>query len=527
MKKLYALFIILLIGLMISKQLNAQQKNYFNPLNIKGDLIKQDHLDSMLFRNNLRDTHFNPRVYPINNLVLPKQKAELINLTAGTLSTILTETQKATITNLQLTGTIDARDFKTMRDSMPDLSDVDLSAISISAYTGTQGTEGPTDTTYQANTVPQKAFADTQLLSIIFPGSITSIADSAFVACFSLDNITIPNSVTSIGEHAFDHCFSLTSMIIPNSVTKISDDLFFWSGLTDITIPSSVTSIGVEAFSRCPMTKIIIPNSVTTIGESAFCVCPFLTSITIPNAVTAIKYQTFARCGRLTSISIPNSVTSIGDDAFAMSGLTSVTLPNSLTTIGGGSFIFCKLNNLEIPNSVTSIGNGAFEAGLSGTLIIPNSVVTIDSSAFEACGLTSIYSYSNEPIDLSYSPNVFDDVDKSNCTLYVPAGSKTLYQKANQWKDFLNIIEMAPTGLDKLTDKEHFILYPNPFTEGFYIDAVDKPATISVYNLMGEQLMSKQITTKSYVDIAGLPQGQYIVKIITADGIVEKKLIKK
>jgi len=42
---------------------------------------------------------------------------------AGTLSTALTPTELQNVTNLTITGTIDARDFKTMRDSMPLLSD--------------------------------------------------------------------------------------------------------------------------------------------------------------------------------------------------------------------------------------------------------------------------------------------------------------------------------------------------------------------------------------------------------------------
>jgi len=88
-------------------------------------------------------------------------------------------------------------------------------------------------------------------------------------------------------------------------------------------------------------------------------------------------------------------------------------------------------------------------------------------------------------------------------------------------------VEMAPTGLNELTTNEHFILYPNPVTEGFYMDAVDKPAMVTLYNLNGMQLLSKQITGKSYVYMTGVPSGVYFVKITTSEGILVKKLIKK
>ena len=37
---------------------------------------------------------------------------------------------------------------------------------------------------------------------------------------------------------------------------------------------------------------------------------------------------------------------------------------------------------------------------------------------------------------------VFENVDMNNMTLYVPAGSKALYQAADYWNEFKEIIEM-------------------------------------------------------------------------------------
>ena len=62
--------------------------------------------------------------------------------------------------------------------------------------------------------------------NFIIPDSVTSIGDSAFYHCSSLQSVTIPDSVTSIGDSAFDYCKSLQSVTIPDSVTSIGDRAF-------------------------------------------------------------------------------------------------------------------------------------------------------------------------------------------------------------------------------------------------------------------------------------------------------------
>ncbi len=84
------------------------------------------------------------------------------------------------------------------------------------------------------------------------PDNVTSIGDSAFSCCPSLETVTIGNNVTSIGGFAFFYCTSLTSMIIPDSVTSIGDWAFFGcASLISIIIPDSVASIDENAFMGC------------------------------------------------------------------------------------------------------------------------------------------------------------------------------------------------------------------------------------------------------------------------------------
>ena len=339
------------------------------------------------------------------------------------------------------------------------------------------------------------------LTTVTIPNSVTSIGSFAFSECTGLISVTIPNSVTTISEYTFNGCSGITTVSIPNGVISIGSHAFYGCyNLTAVTIPNSVTSIGDYAFSACSnMTSIAIPNSVTRIGDGAFNRCSELTSVTIPNSVTSIAYATFSECSSLTSVDIPHSVTSIGSYAFQRCvSLTSVEIPNSVTSIGGEAFAKCEsLTSLTVPFSVTTIGSFAFGECIGLTLItvdtgninydsrdncnaiiekstntlvsgckntiIPNSVTSIGDHAFQGCkGLTSVIipnsvtsiGYSafcdcnslsaimiDKEIPISIDRYTFRYVNNSTCTLYVPAGCKTAYQKASWWNDFKNIEE--------------------------------------------------------------------------------------
>ena len=357
-------------------------------------------------------------------------------------------------------------------------------------------------------TIGYRAFYNcTGLTSIAIPNSVTSIVKEAFYHCSGLTSVTIPNSVTSIGDFAFDSCSGLTSITIGNSVKSIGDFAFdSCSGLTSITVEegnsiydsrdncNAIIETGTnQLVFGCQNT--IIPNSVTSIGDCAFVGCSGLTSITIPNSVTSIGVQAFYHCFGLTSITIPNSVTSIEVGAFqACFGLTSIMveesnskydsrdncnaiietdtnqllfgcqntiIPNSVTSIGEVAFYECSgLTSVTIGNSVTSIGRSAF-AGCSGltSITIPNSVTSIGFSVFHGVDLQIVVSQIENPftIDGKSTENIptFSDNTFDNATLYVPVGTKEKYQATEGWKDFANIVEGTPTGVNAIKNSNN------------------------------------------------------------------------
>lgn len=184
--------------------------------------------------------------------------------------------------------------------------------------------------------IEYEAFAFTSLVAVTIPASVDNI-EAPFIGCTKLPAITVDSansSLTSINGVLFSKDMtelieypagkSDTTYDIPEGVTSIEDSAFYLcSSLNNITLPESMTSIGPLAFTGCSgLTSITIPSHVSYIGVGGFDGCSSLTSITIPNGVDGIGEFVFYNCSSLTSVTIPTSVSWISEDAF--SGCTSL-----------------------------------------------------------------------------------------------------------------------------------------------------------------------------------------------------------
>jgi hypothetical protein len=369
-------------------------------------------------------------------------------VTAGNLASMIPNSDRSTITHLTLTGTIDARDFDVIRDSLPNLSFVDLSQTTIAEYSGTQGTLSNTDNVYPANTIPVYAFYGRQNFEIILlPLSITEIDANAFAYSPNITSIVIPTQVSSIASDIFQNFNGSFSVDPSNLNYSIQDSVLFNADKT-VLLKCSPFKKGYYS----------IPASVVTINNNAFSGCDKLTNVQIPNGLYYLEEGAFTNCTGLTSLSIPASVTAFGLNAFeGCKNLSVLDIPinSTLSQLLTYNFLNCsQLNAITIPQSVTAIADGTF-TGCSS--------------------LNVVNSFRLSPIDLSNTTNAFSGINLSSCTLYVPKGSKTNYDTAAVWKDFGSILEMKGFILSKTVDT---IAANTVLTDTLAIKA-DMPWTVS------------------------------------------------
>ncbi len=269
----------------------------------------------------------------------------------------------------------------------------------------------------------------------------------------------------------------------------------------DIVIPETVTyngtvytvtNIGSEAFYQCTdITSVIIPASVKSIEYNTFAECTGLKSLTIKEGVTSIGERAFYNCSGLTSVIIPESVTFINFDAFCgCSNLKTVSLSQNLETLHGGSFRNCRsLESVILPEGLDSINGWTFN-GCSGMteVILPSTIEFIGGNAFEGCtGLQKITCNAITPPELSNMNYQWADrlpfygLNKNNCTLYVPAGSKQSYVDKWEWPEDM-VIEDINVGISDVQKGEQKVIGIYTLT-GIKVDNVRSGGTyIFIYS---------------------------------------------
>ena len=126
--------------------------------------------------------------------------AVVVENTAGKLEINATD---HSITSLAVTGTMDARDFKFIADSLTELTELDLSQVQIVAYQDSLKPLVGTFFSFPADELPASMLMGTGLTSITLPDSLKSIGQAALAGCTDLTAITLPEGLTTIGSYAF------------------------------------------------------------------------------------------------------------------------------------------------------------------------------------------------------------------------------------------------------------------------------------------------------------------------------------
>lgn len=365
---------------------------------------------------------------------------------AGTLGSILSDSQKNNLVNVKITGSINKDDFKTL-ENMSKLAELDLSQASVagniipSEAMCTIGSIGSIRTYKSASNIqklilPNDAIiisentfsAMKKLKEVVLPQSLTAIREGAFCLCSELQSIDIPDNVTIIGKLAFSSCTSLQAVnFSPNSKLQRIESVMGGDG-----IGNTVTE---GSFGYCTsLKKFEVPASVTVIGAGAFNDCTSLEELIIPSntAMTKLtgyvyqdeyvlgsKQQTagiIEGCMALRTIRIPAKITTLDNYVFAESGIENVIFEEGshCTKIGDAVFANCtNLKDFDIPQSVKVLGNCVFincellenldlsrfssvgKTVVSGckslkSIILPNFMTELSSDFFKGC--TSIES---------------------------------------------------------------------------------------------------------------------------------------
>lgn len=210
------------------------------------------------------------------------QTSKTVDINEGGLSSAITEAERATLTDLTVTGIMNSSDFYFIRNNLPVISTLNLSAVVINN-----------------KVVPNSAFYEKQSLTkVVLPSKATIIDDYAFYNCDGLLEVVLPDSLTHIGYHGFAYSNNLKTVgALPETLLTMENYTFYecYALGGNLILPSKMRNIPYAAFHNCnAITGITLPDSLRTIENYAFYNMPLATGkLVIPEHVTSIGYQAF------------------------------------------------------------------------------------------------------------------------------------------------------------------------------------------------------------------------------------------
>lgn len=261
-------------------------------------------------------------------------QALTVNNTAGQLSSKITNLQ---ITELTVTGTMDARDFLFITEKLTELTSVNLSGVSIVPVNTSTVLYGMT-TNYAANEVPRTAFFGKKLTSVVLPATIESVGYAAFAGCYQLRSVTLPATLTAIDDYAFAG-----------------------SALTSVTVPATVQMMGKGVFARCE-SLVSVTLDAAHVGDFTFLGDNQLSQVNIGPGVKNLSRGMFNGCTALTTLNIDPAcrISRIDDEAFINSGLTNIDINGlGVGTIGEWALAQTQLSSIKLSDGMTQLGEGA------------------------------------------------------------------------------------------------------------------------------------------------------------------------
>lgn len=268
----------------------------------------------------------------------------------------------------------------------------------------------------------------TKLQYMKFPTTLKTIGIAAFTNCYSLtpESFELPENLEELGDQVFFQCRNLTGKIkLPSKLKIIDDAVFYMCGVTEVNFPTTLVYLGSMAFFGCNLKEANLPdNCYLATGVSQFQGNWELTTAHIPERTILIPDGLFYDCLALENINMPGNLEIIGDFAFTNTNISEISFPNSLTEIRFCAFQGCEqITTLSLPSSLKLLGHRVFCGCTSIDKVYCIATIPPRCDMIRGDESTPFYGISN------------------TVPVYVPIGSKELYENEYGWDYFTNYIE--------------------------------------------------------------------------------------
>jgi len=347
--------------------------------------------------------------------------------------------------------------------------------------------------TYKVVGIGENAFLNCNLLKeVTLPNTIEYVDSFAFLYS-SLESIILPEGIDSIFYWAFSYT-NLKTFNIPASLSFLDFEgiLNGSDSLTNITVDPSnkfFSDNGEGVLYNYDKTRLLaypankegktykVAETCDVLAKSSFEGAKNLKKVYLNEGLDTLEAWTFLGCSSLDSVNIPSTVRYIPNGSVFMENTSLATLEvdkENLYYVSKDNVIFNhdmttlvvyaignERTSYSIPSTVKKIDYESFMLYQHLKKIeIPASVDTIVYASFicddAVCWLDTIVCKSNDPAAVEYS-ETFESLGENRSVCYdntvvvVPDGTKEIYESAEVWKLFKNIVEESKvTGINEI-----------------------------------------------------------------------------
>ena len=381
----------------------------------------------------------------------------------------------------------------------------------------------------------------------IIPNSVTSIGYWAFRECSSLTSIEIPSGVTEIGGGAFWYCSSLKSVLChAEEVPRIYYDDEDWYQNPFFDCPSDmviyVPAQSVDAYKAARPWNyytILAIDDLEEPGEGEETVAPVVvvdtvtetTVVLVWNAVdSATSYNVYMDSVLVKNVTdtvcTVDSLTAETTYSFMVTALAD-TLESEFSNAVTVTTLKAEGEEPEQPENPEDPGDEPEEPI---ELDVPENV---EANAISTSSI--IITWDNVENALSYNVyrngELLDDTENTSytdkdleynteyCYTIEAVNGKETSDESEEV-----CVKTLGEGVEELSMS--FNIYPNPVNDKLYIETLTQTLTIEIYDAFG-RLQSTVNGQQSMVDVSNLNSGVYFVKVITTEGDVVKRFVKK
>ncbi len=427
------------------------------------------------------------------------------------------------------------------------------------------------------------------LTSIEIPDLVTSIGDYAFEDCSSLKSIEIPDLVTSIGDRAFYGCSSLRVIkCYADNVPETECHQYYCSVFdgcpSDMTIYVPMNSVqeykaadlwnDYNIVGSCKVSVSVNNKDYGTVeggdlygvGEKvtvkaiANQYCYFINWTENDNVVSTNAEYTFYAVNpdrnlvaNFVKISVPENIEATALSASSVSlSWDAVEDADSYDVYRDGKLLKNVNTNSYLDEGLEAYTEYCYEITAVRNETETDKSVEVCATTFdlpittpENLVATPTSDYSIEltwnKVENALSYNIYRDGDSianvANPTYTdkdLEYNTKYCYEVAavrgdeESEKSKMVCVKTLGESIEELSSSIN--IYPNPVENELFLETEVRVKEVSIYDIYGRQTMRQQVnetTSQQVVEVAELEAGVYFMKVVTNEGEIVKRFVKK